>query len=202
MVERVLRSVLFAATFASSVSVLVSCGGSSPHLAVLQGNYAFGRGDYQTATVHYLTANAREDHEPWIDYNLGNVYYALGELDAALEQWEVAAADAPDEILFGVHFNRGVLYYELAHYESAYREFRDALEIDGSSVEAKINLELSLQKSGGVEGGPSARGTISGSESEEVGAQAARVLQYIRRKERQRWSGDDDTIEQPSSNDW
>lgn len=182
--------------------LLSSCNVAGPHVSVLRGNYSFGRGQYQAATVHYLSANVRPEHEPYIDYNLGNVYYALGELDAALGKWADAAAEAPDQILFGVHFNRGVLNYELGRYEDAYSEFRRCLEIDGTSVDAKINLELSLQKLEATSAlGPS-RAAVSAEQSGELGAQAARILEYIRRKERQRWVADDRTLEHTAQNDW
>lgn len=182
--------------------VLSSCGGGSPHVAVLQGNYAFGRGHYQTATVHYFGADVRQEHEAYISYNLGNVYYALGELDAARESWDIAAGEAPDQILFGVHFNRGVLFYELARYREAHIEFRQALKIDESSVDAKINLELSLQKLESSDSAGAERAVAQVDEGDQLGTQAVRVLQYIRRKERQRWFAEEGPTRESATNDW
>ena len=196
MEGRILRRIALLAGLGLAALLATSC--NSSHISVLRGNYAFGRGQYQTATVHYLTAEPREDHRQFVDYSSGNHAQALGELDAALQQWDVAATEAPDEILFGVHFNRGVLYYELAQYASAYVEFRRALEIDGTSVDAKINLELSLQRIGAP--APATRGVAE--EAQEIGAQTARVLEYIRRKERQRWSAEDGDIRETEANDW
>jgi tetratricopeptide (TPR) repeat protein len=184
-----------------TLAFLPSCN-VAPHVSVLRGNYAFGRGQYQTATVHYLTADVREEYKPWISYNLGNVYYALGEMEAASGEWEQALDDATAQIRFGVHFNRGVLSYELGRYETAYSEFRQALEIDGSSVDAKVNLELSLQKLEATRKLSPGRPSVTVSPDQEMGTQSGRILEYVRRKERQRWFADDRTQPDSAVNDW
>ncbi|MFW5687923.1 MAG: tetratricopeptide repeat protein, partial [Spirochaetota bacterium] len=152
------RYVLRFAVVVVAGGLLTGCGGSGSMAAVLRGNLAYGRGDYQSALVHYLEAEQDARHRGWLLYNTGNVYYALGEQEAALSAWEEArratvdpetgssAANAETLLIHAASHNRGVLFYQRGEYESAYAEFRYALSVNARSVAAKQNLELALQK--------------------------------------------------------
>jgi tetratricopeptide (TPR) repeat protein len=194
--RRAATRLLFALAAAAALS---GCGMES-HLRVLRGNYAYGQGRFQSATVDYLRAWENAEYQAWIAYNLGNVYYALGEVQAALGMWERAQESDEADILFGVTFNKGVFYYERGRYQDAYTQFTHALEIDPASVDAKINLELALQKirageqvvrgdpAGGGDGGPS--------------PQTVRILEYVRRKEETRWFATEEVEDEPDMPAW
>jgi len=195
------KHLLIAAAVAAAF-ILSSCSVAQPHVAVIQGNYAFGQGRFQAATVDYLRAMDRGQYEQWIAYDLGNVYHALGETVSALQMWDRAGNTSDRDLLFGVSFNRGVLYYELGRYEKAYDQFKLALKIDSASVDAKRNLELSLRK---IEAGENiqkpAQSTASGNKGD-VRDEAGRVLEYIRRKEGERWYATEQAPAQSSNRDW
>jgi tetratricopeptide (TPR) repeat protein len=171
-----------------------SCSISSPHLSVLQGNHAFNQGNYQAATVHYLAHWGDGNYDPWIAYNLGNVYHFLGEFDVASEMWDAADDSGDADLRFSVAFNKGVMAYELGRYNRAFVLFRDALLIDSTSVAAKRNLELALRKMEAGEG-------IDGQDAEEgntddrrnLSGDAVRILEYVRRKEGTRWVAPEET---------
>jgi tetratricopeptide (TPR) repeat protein len=194
------RALLLSA--AAAVLLLLSGCGAEPHLHVLAGNYAYGQGRFQNATVDYLRAWQEEDYKPWIAYNLGNVYYALGEVQAALGMWQRAQESDEADILFGVTFNKGVFYYERGRYRDAYNQFKHALEIDPASVDAKINLELALQKIQASE--QVVRGEPGGGEEGDGGpsAQTVRILEYVRRKEETRWFATEEVEEEPDTPNW
>ena len=126
-------------------------------MRVARGNYNVSRGEYQRAIVDYLRARDEQQYEPWIAYNLGNVYHFLGEADAALDQWDIAQQTDVTDLQFGAGFNRGVYLFEQGRYEEALPHFRFALRIDPTSVAAKQNYELTLTRlnsgSGLVRGG-------------------------------------------------
>jgi tetratricopeptide (TPR) repeat protein len=185
---------------AAAALALSGCG-AEPHLRVLRGNYAYGQGRFQNATVDYLRAWENAEYQAWIAYNLGNVYYALGEVQAALGMWQRAQESDEADILFGVTFNKGVFYYERGRYQDAYTQFKHALEIDPANVDAKINLELALQKIRAgeqvVRGDPTAGGTEGGPT-----AQTVRILEYVRRKEETRWFATEEVEDEPDMPAW
>jgi Tfp pilus assembly protein PilF len=70
----------------------------------------------------------------------------LGEDTAALEQFKNISDDAPANVRYSALYNSGLLAWRNSDYESARDFFRKALEIDSSKIDAKINLELSMQQ--------------------------------------------------------
>ena len=163
-----------------SILLFSSCGEWTVYKEVLEGNYAFSRGDYMAANFDYLKAKRKEHFLSRIYYNLGNVYHALGESNAALEEWERAENTEDTELMYRIAFNRGVLFYEQGAYEEAYRYFRRALKFKPEDVEAKVNLEYSLRKQSSGEGQAPPQAGDSDSESG-VGDDAKRILDYVKR---------------------
>ncbi len=199
----------------SGVLVLVlGCSSAGPVLAVIRGNMAYGRGDYQAALLRYLSADD-EAYQGWLLYNAGNVYFALGEQDAALEAWDQArkaviegnavSRTAAATLVHAASYNRGVLFYQRGEYRAAYDEFRYALTVESGNVAAKENLELSLHKTRAAEQGSqigSGVDPVSGQTDDDRGPTTMRILEYVRRKEAQRWyaSREIDAITDPR--DW
>ncbi len=178
------RKIILAASVLAMFLLLSGCESPETHFAVLQGNYVFARGEYPQATFSYLEALSGGRWGSRIHYNLGNVYYELGEEAAAFKEWEVALSGQDPALDFRIAFNRGVLLYEQARYQEAYDAFRRALSINSSSIDAKINLEHSLRK---ITRGrqeqqiePATGGGSSSGESE-------RILDYVRRSKQTKW---------------
>lgn len=203
------------AAFALALSVLLSgCSAGAPMISVLRGNLAFGRGDYQTALVHYLATEEREQHRGWLLFNSGNVYYALGEQEAALAAWEDARElvtgtegdETPSGATLLVHaasYNRGVLFYQRGEYQEAYDEFRYALSVRPQQFAAKTNLELALRRIRSAEqaerlGG----GGVEQEGGDDAGPATLRILEYVRRKESQRWVANREMDESTDARDW
>lgn len=166
-----------------SCFLLSACTQWSPWTRVLSGNMSYNRGEYQKSLLHYFAAE--DESRPGIDrvyYNLGNVYYSLGEGEAALRAW-IMAEDITDdvELLFRIAFNRGLLYYNWGRYEEAYRSFRRALLIKPSDIDSKVNLENSLLRIRLEVPQPVL--------SEEEGSRdGSHVLEYLKRKEMKQWT--------------
>ncbi len=131
---------------AAFAAMLVSC--ARPDLLVLHGNLRHGNGDYGKATVVYLAAleKAARDAAPYVEYDLGNVYAALGEPAAARDTIGRALDGKGNELLFRARFNLGTLEYEQGRFEEAARSFAEALRHKPADVDAKVNLELALRK--------------------------------------------------------
>lgn len=188
--------------------LLTGCNAYFPHLRVIRANYSVSRGEYQPAIVDYLRAREATEYEHWLAYNLGTVYHYLGESGAASVQWETARESDVDDLMFGASFNRGVFLFEQGRYEEAYREFRFALRVSPGSREAKENLELTLERidAGSELDGEPAReaGASSGAsgDADGDGAGTTRMLDYVRRKEEQRWRANSEMAPPREDRDW
>ncbi len=194
---------------------LLGCAPAGPVLSVIRGNLAYGRGDYQAALLHYLSAEHDAADQGWLLFNTANVYYALGEQEAALEAWDqarqaVTARDserraAATSLIHAASYNRGVLLYQQGEYRAAYDEFRYALRVESRNVAAKENLELALQKTVAAEQGAQAGSVadpVSGEIDDGRGPTTLRILEYVRRKEAQRWHASREIDEPTDPRDW
>lgn len=186
---------------------IASCTPYTPHARVVRANYNVSRGEYQAAIVDYLRALESEQYELWLSYNLANVYHYLGESGAAVERWDDAQGGDVADLIFGAAFNSGVYLYERGHYEEAFDRFRYALTIDPMNVDAKQNLELTLGKiSAEAEIGEDGDTSPSTTEVDnaEVGGPGTgtRMLDYVRRKEEQRWRASSESTPETGVRDW
>ncbi len=193
-------------TVAGLTLLTTSCGESLPGWKILLGNYAYQQGSYQEAMLQYYRAARDRVETPEassdaarLTYNLGNVYYSLGEGPAALEAWTSSEGSGDEELVFRSLFNRGVLSYQWGRYDEAYGSFRRALEMRPADRGAKINLELSLAKIGTPPAEPAEEAVVG--ESTEDEEEALRLLEYIRRKEALEWRTPESDIAE-SARDW
>lgn len=176
-----------------------SCNALEPGVSVLVGNYSYQVGEFQEATIHYLKGLDRQKYKEWIYYNMGNVYFSLGESRAAFAVWENVESTEDMNLRYRLNFNKGVLYYQLGKYNESYIMFKEALKANPSSVDTKINLELSLGKLSA----PSVDKLDSSGNTQDIvnPAETQRMLEYIKRKEGELWFSTD---QEPDLNqqDW
>jgi len=165
------------------ICVLSGCSKLAPYVRAAQGARAYANGDYQRANIAFIEAGGGEDHEHWIAYDLGTVYYALGETEAAESEWQKAQGTMDDELSYRVLFNYGVLLYERGAYEQAYEKFRNALEIHPAGVEAKINLELTIEKMEVRDTKPQQTASSPG----ETGGEIDFIMNYLKKMEGEVW---------------
>ena len=180
----------------------LSCTNSGIYLDVIEGNYAFSRGEYQEANLDYLKVRNKKLYSNYISYNLGNVYYALGEINSAFKEWKSVSEDVESRISIDTYFNTGVLLFELSRYEDAYQMFRKILEINPANINAKINLEYCIQKMN------FSRENSSNQQAEVLETNhgtydVSRVLDFVKRKESNIWKSSE-KLSTNSSNrkDW
>ena len=171
--------------FVFLVWILTGCSKLGPYLQVAQGARAYANGDYQQANIAYIEASKSGMYEEWVAYDLGAVYFALGEVDAAESEWQIADDTLDEDLSYRVHFNLGVLLYERGSYAQAYEKFRNALEINPAGIAAKINLELTIQKMEVNDGNstPPASPQSAGESSGEID----RIMNYLKKMEGEVW---------------
>lgn len=176
--NRIVPAVLILLSF----FLFTSCDEAAAAYRVAQGNYSYARGAYQKANLNYFMAEEKKAEPEIIAFNLGTVFYALGEVDSARELWGGVDPGEDRELAFRLIYNRGILQYREGAYHEAYDNFKKALQLNPASVEAKINLEHSFAKmnareSGTPEAVPGVPSVSAGSE------EVQRVLEFIRRNE-------------------
>lgn len=205
---RITAGSILCGTLMIGLSTLTGCTGYTAHALTVRANYNVSRGEYQPAIVDYLRAQENELYGAWLAYNLGNVYHYLGESNAALERWDSARSSDAPELVYGANFNQGVYFFEQGRYREARRKFRIALEADPGSVAAKRNLELTLERLTaesdltGEAAPPNGTGERTEQRERAVSGAGSRMLDYMRRREEQRWRANQQTQVDPDVLDW
>jgi Ca-activated chloride channel family protein len=130
--------------------LLLGCGEVKGKLLVMEANMQESQSQHTNAIASYSEALRYPEAASYAEYGLGVLYLFLGEDASAFERFENAAAMMDSELInrdseldYRIHYNRGILYFHDSRFEEAVSEFRKALEIDESRIEAKRNLELS-----------------------------------------------------------
>ncbi len=198
-----LAAALLAAALLIAALALSGCSKAQVYYQVASGNWAYDRGDYQDAIIDYLNAGRSGLYSGYTAYDLGNVYHALGEGEAAAVEWAKAERSNDPTLRGSTLFNEGILAYEIGHYRVAYLAFRRTLEIDPSDISAKIDLELAYQKMRTQENPPG--GGAGPSEPIRVvkdKSQVNRELDFIREKEDQHWKAAEKAPPAPEVPDW
>ncbi len=180
---------------------LGSCSEWRTGWVIVEGNGAFQRGEFQKASLSYLGSEAFGSSADVVNYNLGNVYNALGETNTALAVWSRIVQPGFEELAYRLAFNKGYLLYQRGQYEEACQEFRTALLMKPSSLDAKRNLEICLLKTQSF--GTSLPARSRPAERTDPGETQKALLDYINRLEGTRWKANnqpDSTV--TSSSDW
>lgn len=185
------------------VFLLSSCSHPAAYYTVWSGNNSFAGGDYQSANIEYLNSLKFDVQAAYVNYNLANVYYALGEGEAAAEEWKKASFTGSSELLYRTMYNRGIFEFESGSYDAAFNSFRKALEINPDSINAKINLEYSLRRmntsSNAVEGSAAGAGI---SDDKEISDEIKRVLEFIKQKDAGIWTANEEEDVVTDERDW
>jgi tetratricopeptide (TPR) repeat protein len=177
---------------------LFSCNYVEPGLQVFWGNYNSDQGNFQKANLAYLNSLDKGELNMLIHYNLGNTYYRLGESESAIIRWDKVKATEVD-IQFRLVFNRGVYFYEKGNYLEAARAFKRAVLLNSSSLDAKVNLELSLNR---VNTGYERRSDQNNDvHDDSLFDDTERLLNYLKRRETFAWESSDENPH-TGGNDW
>jgi Ca-activated chloride channel family protein len=170
------------------IPVLASCSRLSGKLLVMEGNFFSSRGMYTEAISSYSRALRYGEAAPYGEYGLGAVYLFLDEGKAAQQRFAAAEKalrllprEYHLELSYRIRYNDGIIRFEEGDYRGAAGQFRKALEIDGSRIEAKRNLELSLLSLSRMNAPVSAPSAPAG------GGGAEALFDYIRQKEQAQW---------------
>ncbi len=163
--------------------LLSGCANTKEYYYFFRGNRSYVRGSYSEALRYYLLANANEN--PFVMYNLGLVYVALGELESAHHAWHIAESSSNSVLTARAFFNNGILYYQEAEFTKAYESFKEAIQRNPVDIETKRYLEQAYQRISNDEQLPESEISVS-QETKEY----ARILDYIQRIEMSQFDND------------
>lgn len=119
---------------------------------ILEGSLEWNRKNYQNAVADFLdaytSANIRGDEEisDYAVYGLASTYLMQNESQAAMERYADISENASKSVKFSVLYNSGIIAHRNGDYAAAAEYFKQALLVDSTNTNAKINLELSLQE--------------------------------------------------------
>lgn len=131
----------------------ISCRGEasfSGRKNILEGSWFWYQKKYNDSVAKFLqTAFDSEKNgdlllEQYAVYNLATTYLAQNENDVAFERYKQLENAGDKNIQYAVFYNCGIIADRKGNYEEAAKYFRNALKIDGTKIDAKVNLELSL----------------------------------------------------------
>ena len=107
----------------------------------------YERGEYEDALRLYREAQIREPGSPALHFNVGDALYKLGDLAAALEEFEKASlGGGENEVRGRAFYNLGKTYFQQGQFPEAAEAFKQVLELDWKDRPAKLHLELALEQ--------------------------------------------------------
>ncbi|WP_024654091.1 tetratricopeptide repeat protein [Borrelia persica] len=162
----------------------LSCSNIKAMSLMAIGNYKYIRGDYQSAISTYYNLVDDEKSSAWGYYNLGIVYYSLGEYESSLRMFSYARRDGDFFLNFNVSYNEGIIYYNQGLYRKAEMAFKEALKINPASYNAKYNLELAIIKKRTI---PGNLDNLNVNKSQSFIENNENFLRYIENLERVLW---------------
>ncbi len=174
---------------------------------ILEGSWKFHQKNMTGATADFLQTftEAKENGDLLLSeyalYNLGSVYIAQNEKIAALEKFSSISSDAPLRVRFSALFNMGVIFYRNGDYENAVKCFRSALKIDGSSMSAKVNFELSMLKSES-DSKILENSLANANEAEKFSGMQEAVFNMIRESDKKQWKNGENIQNGLGANDF
>lgn len=107
----------------------------------------------------FTDALSDQPFAPEVQFNIGDAFLQLKDLDKAVSQFRLAIRLAPGAsarekaVRFRSFFNIGAIYGSQNKIDQALEAYQQALEIDPNSIETKTNMELLTQGGGGGSGG-------------------------------------------------
>ena len=176
------------------IFMLTSCSGKfSDGAKLLEGKLDWNRKDYQGAIADFLSvaqsAEERQDSETqqYALFNLASTYLMQDENEAAVKRFDQIAPDAPDNIRFALYYNSGIIAHRNGNFKGAAQLFKQALEIDSGNINAKINLELSMQEDVIQSRSKSSQMSPVTENQEEPSALESAIYSVLRENDQKQW---------------
>lgn len=113
---------------------------------VEQGNQLFDQAEFEAALEAYREAQTDRPESPELHYNVGDALYKQGAVDEAAAAFQKAVETGDPELGSKAYYNLGNALYRQQMFDQAIGAYENALELNPSDQDAKINLEMALEK--------------------------------------------------------
>ena len=110
-----------------------------------KGIKAMKLGDAETAISHYANALSHSPNQGETLFNLGNAFYAKGDMQNAKNAYTNAISKLPKQFHGNVYYNIGNAYMKIRDYDSAVSAYKEALKRQPMDRDAKRNIEIATQ---------------------------------------------------------
>ena len=137
------RRLLFAGLLVVAGSLAAACGDFAAERNAA-GTAAFDEGRFDDAATAYREALAASPGDPRLAMNLARALHALEEYDAAIDATRRALAgdDDDDALAARAYYQLGVHHFEREDLVAARSAYIEALLLEPSDIDAKLNLEI------------------------------------------------------------
>jgi Ca-activated chloride channel family protein len=113
---------------------------------VEQGNQLFDREEFEAALEAYREAQTDRPDSPELHYNVGDALYKQGAIDEAIAAFQMAVESGDPTLGSKAFYNLGNALYKKQAFDQAVSAYEKALEMDSTDQDAKVNLEMALEK--------------------------------------------------------
>lgn len=194
--------------FTGTAAAIIFSSCSQAQIQVLNGSIKWQQGKFSDSVENYYNAlekAKKKNNQQEIDtalYNLGTAYMMMGELNSAMNKYMEISTDADDKILFAAYYNAGVIAHSTDDFDSARMFFKKALQIDSSRIDAKANLELSMniESSDALQKeGVSFEGSQENEKNDDM---ENAIFEHIKENEKKQWKSNSEVPEQNLAEDY
>lgn len=172
-------------------AVTTGCREISAVYHITLGNFYFFNNRLQEADYQYQQSRDCEKYRDIVIYNLGTVYFHLGESQAAMKMWSQFTPGERKKLNYRFYYNRALLKCETGDYRGAFSDLKEALNIDPKSREAKNNMEVVLDRMLSVSDENQTKETGPVAKEKEISAASQRIFDYVKRSEVFEWETQD-----------
>ncbi len=111
-----------------------------------EGNALFEKGEYEAALRRYLEAQQEGRSRPELHFNAGDALYKQEKYAEAMQEMGRAADGTHPDMSASAHYNLGNALFRQEKFQEAVGAYKKSLELKPDDIDAKINLELALEK--------------------------------------------------------
>ena len=113
---------------------------------VEQGNRHFDAAEFESALEAYREAQTNRPDAPELHYNVGDALYKQGAQEEAMAAFQKAVESGDPDLGAKAYYNLGNALYRQQQFDQAVASYEKSLGLNPSDRDAKINLEMALEK--------------------------------------------------------